>query len=574
MKAKSIIIFSVAAVVLIGGSIAVSTVLLKPKQVEKRSVSAEQHHIREVVRADGEIKPAQSVDLSFERSGRIARISKNVGDTVKAGDTLMELENGTEATLVAQARALLAQKQAGSSATEIDIYQAAVDAANADLDKTKTDTQATITTAQTAVETAQNNLKLASGGDQSQIVGQAYESAVATVQAELPQMDNGLNQADAVLGIDHVSAFTSYRLSALDASKLAIATNQYTNAKTQIQTMHDAVAPLTSATAHETIDGVIADEEATIAVLNQLLSSVSDVLKATPAGSASDQATLAGMQTTNQQTRTALSAQSSQLVTTKQAIENAKNSLNAYTIAYNKAQQDLVNAQASAASLIRLKEAGYQQAVANLASKTQPVRETDLAPLQASLNAAAVAYGKTLLKSPIDGVVSRQDGKVGAIISPNSPILSVINENSFQVETFISETDIAKIKVGNPADVTTDAYGSGVVFPATVVKIDPNISTVNGETGYKVTLQFSKNDDRIKAGMTGNASIISQEKDVPVALPERSILQKNGIFEVLLLTSDGQTKEQAVLVGARGSDGWREILSGLKAGDRVEDFGN
>lgn len=573
MKAKTILTLSVAAIVLIGGSVAASYALLKPKAIEKLFLSAESHHIREVVRADGIIKPAESVDLSFERSGRISRVFKHVGDTVKAGETVMELENGTEATLVEQARALLQQRQAGFSAADIDIYRAAVDAAKADLDKTKTDAQATVATAQSAVEIAQNNLKLASGGDQSQIVGQAYESAVATMQAGYPQMDNAIIQADSVLGIDHLSAFANYRLSVLDDSKLVIANNLYASAKVQVQATRDMLAPLSSASDHDTIESAIVNGKTTIATLTQLLGSVSDVVKATPAGSVSDQTTLSGMQSSIQLTRTALSTLSGQYVAIKQAIDNAKNSLNAYTIAYNKAQQDLLNAQASTASLVRLKEAAYQQAVANLASKTQPVRETDLAPLRASLDAAAVAYGKTMLKSPIDGIISKQDGKAGAIISPNLPIISVINERSFQLEAFIAETDLAKIKVGNAAEITTDAYGSGVVFPASVISIDPNVSTANGQTGYKVTMQFAKNDDRIKSGMTGNVTIVSLEKDAAVALPERSILRKNGFYEVLVQAGNGQTKEQTVEVGSQGSDGWREIVSGLQAGDRVEDFG-
>lgn len=574
MNVKNSLIFGTVAVVGIGGSIALSYTLLKPKPIEKRFVTAEQHHIREVVRADGTIKPAQSVDLSFERGGRIARVYKNVGDHVKAGDLLMELENGTEATLVSQARALLEQRRAGASDAEINIYKAAVDIAKADVDKTKTDGQATITVAQAALETAQNNLKLASGGERSQIVEQAYESALATIQATVPQLDNGLNQADAVLGIDHSSILINFRLSALDDTKLAMARNQYTQTKGQIQAVRTSVSLLTSGATHGAIDAAIVSEEETLKTLNQLLSSVSDVLKATPSGSASEQTTLATMQTATQQGRTALTTQSSQLVVTKQAIENAKNSLNAYSIAYNKAVQDLLNAQASAASLLRIKQAAYEQAVANLANKTQPVRGTDLAPLRASLDAAAVAYDKTLLRSPIDGIVSTQSGKSGAIISPNIPTLSVINNASFQLETLIPETDLAKIHMGNTASVTTDAYGTSVPFPATVVGIDPNISTANGITGYKVTLQFSQNDDRIKAGLTANATIITQEKDAPVALPERSLLQKNGTFEVLVEGTDHQTKEQVVEVGARSSDGWREILSGLSAGARVEDFGN
>ncbi len=574
MKTQKILLFGIVAMVLIGGSIALSYALLKQKPIEKRSILAGQHHILEAVRVDGVIQPAQSVDLSFERGGRIARLYKNVGDSVKAGDILAELENAAEGTVVSQARALLAQKRAGLSAADIDVYKAAADAARADLDKTKTDTQASVDTAQAAVDTAQNNLKFAAGGDQSQIVGQAYESALATVQAELPQMDGALDQADSVLGIDRTSVLINDRISGFDGSKLALATNQYAAAKMQLQATHDTVTALASATAHDSIDGAITNEKMTLFTLNQLLSSTADVIKATPTSNAADQANLAAMQATIELTRTALSAQSSQLVATTQAIENAKNSLNAYTIAYNKAQQDLVNAQVSAASLVQLKEAVYQQALANLASKAQPVRETDLAPLQAALDSADAAYSKTILRSPIDGIVSVQNGKIGTIISPNVPVLSVIDETSFQLEAFVSETDLAKIKIGNPANVTTDAYGASVVFPATVVKIDPNISTVNGVSGYKVTLQFLHSDSRIRAGLTGNATIVTQEKDAAVALPERSILQKNGTFEVLLATDDGQTKERSVEVGARGSDGWWEIVSGLQAGDRVEDFGN
>ena len=572
MISKQHLLFGGASVLLLGGSIGASYALLSSHAPEQRSVAVEARHLREVVTASGDIQPAQNADLSFERSGRIARVYKNVGDSVHAGDLLMELDNGTEGTLVAQARALLEQKQAGASSAEIGIYQAAADAAKADLDKTKSDAQASVLTAQSAIETAQNNLKLAAGGNQSEIVGQAYESAAATLQAAVPSLDAGLNQADAVLGIDHISSLATFRLSALDPSKLMIATNQYADLKPRIQSIRNAATTLPPSAPHETIDALLANEQSTLLSLQQLLSSVSDVLKATPTGGSADQATLAGLQTAIQQTRALLSTQMSHLIATKQALENAKNSLNAYTIAYNKAQQDLVNTQASTAGLVRLKEAAYQQALANLTSKTQPVRETDLAPLRASLAAASVAYSRTILRSPIDGIVSKQDGKTGVIVNPYLPVVSVMSANAFQLEAFVAETDLSNIAVGNTVDITTDAYGSSIVFPGTVTHIDPAPSTVKGVSGYKTTIQFSHPDDRIKAGMTGNATIIHQEKDVPLALPSGSILQKNGTFEVLLQDASGASHEQPVTIGVHGADGWWELLSGVRVGDRVEDL--
>jgi multidrug resistance efflux pump len=216
--------------------------------------------------------------------------------------------------------------------------------------------------------------------------------------------------------------------------------------------------------------------------MSALLQAVSDVLNATVPGGNLSTSDLSAKQLTIQGERTAVSAQTSAVVAAGQAVSNAKNSLTTYTIAYQKAQNDLTNVQNSAASLVKLKESAVAQAEANLSSKTQPVRDVDLAPLRASLNAAAVAYAKTRLISPIDGVVSKQDGKVGMIISPNLPVLSVISEGGFQLETLVSETDIAKLAVGNKADVTLDAYGSNAIFPATVVKLDPAATTENGVT--------------------------------------------------------------------------------------------
>jgi HlyD family secretion protein len=302
------------------------------------------------------------------------------------------------------------------------------------------------------------------------------------------------------------------------------------------------------------------------------LQSVSDVLNATIPGGSLSQSDLSAKQLSIQTVRGGVSTQASAVVMSTQAIANAKNSLTTYTIAFEKAQRDLLNVQNSAAGLVKLKESAVAQAQANLNTKAQPVREVDLAPLRAALNAAGVAYNKTRLISPISGLVSKQDAKVGMIISPNAPLVSVISQGGFQLETLVSETDIAKLTVGNHADITLDAYGADAVFSATIVKLDPAASTDNGVTGYKVTLQFDKADDRIKQGLTANASITTQERDA-IAVPERSVLQKGNVFSVLVRTANG-TEERTVEVGIRGADGWWEITSGLQAGDQVEDFGS
>jgi HlyD family secretion protein len=136
----------------------------------------------------------------------------------------------------------------------------------------------------------------------------------------------------------------------------------------------------------------------------------------------------------------------------------------------------------------------------------------------------------------------------------------------------VSETDVAKLAVGNHADLTLDAYGSDTTFSATVTKLDPAPTTKDDVTGYKATFQLDKPDARIKPGLTANANVLTQERDA-LAVPDRSVLQKGDHYTVLVKNGD-DVKEQEVSIGIRGSDGWWEITSGLNAGDQVVDFGN
>jgi RND family efflux transporter MFP subunit len=574
MKKSGIIIFASISILAIGGTSIAAYTLLQPKAVALSYVAAEKHHVKQIVTATGPVSASQNIDLSFERSGRIAVVAHNVGDTVKAGDVLMQLDNATEGSIVQQSQALLSQKQAGATDSDIAYAKAAVDAARADADKTKADTAATVSAAQAALDTAQNNLKLAAAGDDSAIVSQAYENTAALLQTTLPRLDDALTQVDTILGVDNSGANFSYKnlIAALDTSKLSNASIQYAQTKAIVLATHTTIQNLSSAD-HAGIDAAIDQTQATITSLNQLLSSTSDVLNATITGVNLSQTDLAAKKSTIQGTRSGLTAQSSILVTSKQAIANAKNSLTTYQIAFDKAKRDFTNTQNSATDLVKLKESAYQQALANYNAKTLPVRNVDLAPLRASLSAAAVAYEKTFLKSPINGKISKQDGKVGAITSPNVPVVSVIDETSLQVETLVSETDIAKIAIGNPVDVTIDAYGSQTIFPASVVKVDPTLTQMNGNSGFKVTVQFTKADERIKPGMNANLNIITKEDDANACIPDQSVVQKNGETYVLLQTTNNLKEQRKVTVGVRGIDGWTEITEGLTAGDKVVNFG-
>src|SRR5581483_10901237 len=101
------------------------------------------------------------------------------------------------------------------------------------------------------------------------------------------------------------------------------------------------------------------------------------------------------------------------------------------------------------------------------------------------------------------------------------------SDTKFQIDANIAEADIAKVALGQKATVTLDAYGPDVVFNATVIKIDPAETIVDGVPTYKTTFQFDTPDDRIKSGMTANIDIQGDSHTDVLAVPERAVIDHN-----------------------------------------------
>ena len=176
---------------------------------------------------------------------------------------------------------------------------------------------------------------------------------------------------------------------------------------------------------------------------------------------------------------------------------------------------------------------------------------------------------KTAIRSPINGIITNQDTKVGEIISANTAIVSVISEANWEIKTDVPEADIAKIEIGDKAKLTLDAYGEDVKFSATVILIDPAETVIEGVSNYKVTLHFDEKDERIRSGMTANLDILTAEKENVIAIPQRAVISKNGDKIVRILKDDETIEEVNVITGIRGSYGNIEIIKGISEGDRV-----
>ena len=146
--------------------------------------------------------------------------------------------------------------------------------------------------------------------------------------------------------------------------------------------------------------------------------------------------------------------------------------------------------------------------------------------------------------------------------------MSIISKSGFEIESFVPEADIAKVKIENQAKLTLDAYGDNEWFDAKVVSIDPAETIIENVATYKIVLHFLNGNDKIKSGMTANIDIATAVREDIIAVPQRAVIT-SGREKFVRVLSDNAFKEVRVTTGIRGSDGRIEIQEGLQVGDRV-----
>ena len=251
---------------------------------------------------------------------------------------------------------------------------------------------------------------------------------------------------------------------------------------------------------------------------------------------------------------------------TQTTIDTYTNTMNTALSTLNQAISSVTTADTALNSAI----SAYSQALNKFTLEKAGASPENISAQSAKVEQARAQLAKNRIVSPIDGIVTRADPNIGEFVAVGQTSFVVQSDGSFKIEAYVPEADIAKIALENKADVTLDAYGSNTIFPATVISVDPAETILEGVPTYKVTLQFTTPDDRIRSGMTANTDILTHRVDDVLVVPTRAVIDDAGSKTVRLLKSDGKTFDIVpVETGLKGSDGTIEIKSGIVAGDKV-----
>jgi HlyD family secretion protein len=239
-----------------------------------------------------------------------------------------------------------------------------------------------------------------------------------------------------------------------------------------------------------------------------------------------------------------------------------------------KRAQDLASQKFISGSALDTAEARYNKARATIESL-----KAQIAVAEANLRVAGVGFDQTLIKAPFTGIVLTKSANVGDIVTPFSSasgttgaVVTMADMETLEVEADVSESSIAKISVGQPAEIQLDAFPE-LRLLGEVSRIVPTVD--RSKATLLVKVKFVERDPRVLPDMSSKISFLSralapdERKPVPALRPD-AIVKRDGKDVVFVVSKDKdgeQVRQTAVSVGTKVGDLVR--VDGLASGTRV-----
>jgi len=165
---------------------------------------------------------------------------------------------------------------------------------------------------------------------------------------------------------------------------------------------------------------------------------------------------------------------------------------------------------------------------ASLASAEAQVRngEAVVRQREAQLAAARVDLERTTIRAPVDGIVVKRSIEPGQTVAASlqAPELFIIAKNltDMQVETSIDEADVGRVRVGQKATFTVDAF-AGRHFEGEVRQVRKAATVVSNVVTYIVVISAANPDLTLLPGMTANVRIVTAQKDKTLKAPNAAL---------------------------------------------------
>ncbi|MBU9445281.1 efflux RND transporter periplasmic adaptor subunit [Burkholderia multivorans] len=201
--------------------------------------------------------------------------------------------------------------------------------------------------------------------------------------------------------------------------------------------------------------------------------------------------------------------------------------------------------------------------------------EAAVASAEANARAAQVAVDQTVIRAPFDGIVLAKHANVGDNITPFSSasdskgaVVTIADMDTLEVEADVAESNIAKIRAGQPCEIQLDALPD-MRFAGRVSRIVPTVDRSKATVLVKV--RFVDRDDRVLPDMSAKIAFLSkpvsaQDRQPVTAVQASAVVERDGRAVVFALQDD---TVHAVPVARGARIGELVAVRGVKPGDTV-----
>ena len=249
--------------------------------------------------------------------------------------------------------------------------------------------------------------------------------------------------------------------------------------------------------------------------------------------------------------------------------------------------EDIKAKRAQADAMITEAEAAYATAQKDYdrfnnlyKQQSATAKELDNVALQYNSAKARVAAAKQMrsevnanlsyssLTAPFSGVVTQKLAEVGSIANPGMAILTIEQNETFQVSASIAESDISKIHLGDVADIQIKSTGK--LFEGKIIQINPSSQFTGGQYIIKISIPGTVKKD-IYAGMFAGVSIpvkdTRQVKDDVVLVPLSAIINRDELNGIYTVSADNTALLRWIRLGKTYGDKV-EVISGLSKDEK------
>lgn len=182
---------------------------------------------------------------------------------------------------------------------------------------------------------------------------------------------------------------------------------------------------------------------------------------------------------------------------------------------------------------------------------------------RAELATARIRLGYTEVTAGWHGggdqrVVAERYVDEGETVSANAPLLRIVELDPITAVFFVTEQDYARLRPGQRALLTTDAY-AGESFPGRIARIAPVFRENTRQA--RVELEVPNAELRLKPGMFVRATVVMKRVPKTTVVPRRAMVTRDGAPGVFVVAPDGQSVV------------WRPVEVGIRQGNRVQVIG-